>query len=123
MSLIKCESCGKHIQSSQVAVRDKQIKPGIQKKVWKCPHCKHEYLITVTDKKVRRMMQDNKKDRERIKGIHNKSKLLRNSNKLTAEQAQKNAEDIETVSERINKRIEDMEHQVRMLKDEHKEAL
>lgn len=121
--LNQCESCNKHIQSNLIDVRDKQIKPGIQKRSWKCIHCNHEHLIIVTDKISRRMMKENKKDRERIGGINRKSQLLRKQDKFTSLQAQEALKKMEEIEQRINDRTTKLDERSRMLIDEYKEKV
>lgn len=121
--LTKCESCDKHIQSNQINVYDKTIKPGIQSRQWKCVHCGHKHLINIMDKTTRRLMKENKEDRKRIGGINRKSQLLRKQNKFTSIQAQEAFKKMEEFEERINKRTQELDERSRMLINEYKEAL
>lgn len=119
----KCESCDTLIQPNQINIYDKTIKPGIQARLWECPSCNHKQLIMVSDKTARRMMQDNRKDREKISGINKQSALLRKNNKLTQHKAQSFLDQVETLQGRIDERTEELDKRVRSLTNEYQEAL
>lgn len=117
--LIECDSCNKHIASSQVQLKDTTFKPGKQKRTWQCPYCNAEHLVIVTDKRSRRMMKENKEDRERIAGIHRKAKLLTDAGKLSKEQADKNLQHIKSIGKRIDERTKELDERSRKLMDEY----
>ncbi|GGB56727.1 hypothetical protein GCM10011409_37860 [Lentibacillus populi] len=119
----KCESCDTLIQPNQINIYDKTVKPGIQARLWECPSCNHKQLIMVSDKTARRMMQDNRKDREKISGINKQSALLRKNNKLTQTKAQTFLMQVEKIQRQIDKRTEQLDTRVRSLTNEYQEAL
>ncbi len=123
INLIQCESCKGLISGAAVNIYDKQIKPGIQAMVWDCPHCGHQYLVTVTDKLSRRMMQENQKDREKLGSINKRTQVLRTQGQLTEEQVTKNISQFEKIQARIDKRTKELEERSQRLANEYQEAL
>lgn len=75
------------------------------------------------DKVSRRMMEDNRKDRDKIGGINRNSQMLRSRNKFTSEQAQDALSRMEVIEDRINKRTKELDERSQSLIDEHQEAL
>ena len=122
-NLTQCESCRKYIQPNQINIYDKTIKPGIQSRQWKCIHCNHDHIVIVMDKTTRRLMKENKKDRERIGGINRNSQLLRRQQKFTSKQAQESLKRMEVIGERIDKRTKELDERSRKLIDEYKEKV
>lgn len=120
---ISCESCNQNVDPNKVKVYNKTIKPGIQARYWGCPKCKHRTPIIVMDKVSRRMMEDNRKDRDKIGGINRNSQMLRSRNKFTSEQAQDALSRMEVIEDRINKRTKELDERSQSLIDEHQEAL
>lgn len=104
-------------------VYDKEIKPGIQARLWTCHHCNDNHLIMVMDKKSRRMMKENREDRERIGGINRKSQQLKKQNKFTSEQAQDALKRMEEVEECINERTSKLDIYTKRLINEYKEEV
>lgn len=117
--VIECDNCNKHIASNQLRIEDITIKPGLQKRVWKCVHCDYEHLIMITNKKTRRMMKENKEDRERIGKINRRSQLLRKQNNFTSGQAKKALSDMEKIEERIKERTKELDELSRELMDDY----
>lgn len=123
INFIQCESCNKKMPGSAVNIHDKQIKPGIQARVWDCNRCKHEHFIMVMDKTSRRMMQENKKDRQKIGNINKRAQILKGQNQLTGEQATKNLSQVEKIQARIDKRTKELDEHSQRLANEYQEAL
>ncbi len=123
LNLIQCESCKGLISGAAVNIHDKQIKPGIQARVWDCNNCGHEHFIMVMDKTSRRMMQENKKDREKIGNINKRAQILKGQNQLTEEQAVKDLSQVEMIQARIDKRTKELDERSQRLANEYQEAM
>ena len=107
------------MKPNQIRISDHQVKPGIQRKDWNCIHCDHENLIMFINKTIKRMMKENKEDRERIGGIHKKAKLLMDAGKLKKDQATNNIKEVEKINKRIDKRIKAIDEKARKLMDDY----
>lgn len=118
-NLIECDSCNKYIAGNQVQLKDTTVKSGIQKRTWQCPYCKKENLIIIMNKTIKRMMKENKEDRERIGDIHKKAKLLMDAGKLKKDQATKNIKEVEQINKRIDKRTKGIDEKARKLMDDY----
>lgn len=117
--VIECDKCNKHNYPNQLQIKNITIKPGIQKRLWNCVHCNQEHLIMITNKKTRRLMKENKRDRERIGKINKRSQLLHKQNNFTPGQAKKALLDVEKIEERIKERTEEINKLSRELMDEY----
>ncbi|MCC2250508.1 hypothetical protein JUJ52_11100 [Virgibacillus sp. AGTR] len=109
INLTKCESCNSLIHSKQINIHDNTIKSGIQARYWDCPHCNHKHLILVMDKTSKRLMKDNKKDRERMASINKRAQALRMRNQLSDGQAKLFVEQVEKIETRIKKRTDQLD--------------
>lgn len=117
--MVKCDSCNKLMKPNQISIQDITVKPGIQKRLWHCVHCEQEHLIMITNKKTRRLMKENKEDRERIGKINKRSQLLKKQNNFTSGQAKKALLDVEKIEKRIEERTEEIDKLSRELIDEY----
>lgn len=77
----------------------------------------------VMDKTSRRMMQENKKDREKIGNINKRAQTLKGQYQLTEEQAMKNLSQVEKIQARIDKRTKELDERSQRLANEYQEAL
>lgn len=118
-NLIECDSCNKHINPNQIQITDINVKPGLQKRVWHCIHCKTENIIMFLNKRTRRMMKENREDRKRIGKINKRSQLLRKQNNFTSGQAKKALSDMEKIEERIKERTQEIDKLSRELMDDY----
>lgn len=121
--ITQCDNCNGLIFPKQLQVDDKEIKPGMQMRYWSCPVCNHHHVIMIMDKVSRRMMQDNKKDKEKIAGIHKRSSQLRIANQLTESKIKSQEKQIESIKRRIDKRTADLDQRSQRLLREYQEAL
>lgn len=104
-------------------VEDKEIKPGKQMRYWSCPVCNHQHVIMIMDKTSRRLMQQNKRDSEKIAGIHKRMNQLRNANQLTESRKQSLIKQCDSIQEDIDNRKEDIDQRSKRLHHEYQEAL
>ncbi|WP_040981061.1 hypothetical protein [Oceanobacillus jeddahense] len=122
-NITQCDECNGLIFPKQMQVQDKEIKPGKQMRYWNCPVCNHQHVIMIMDKTSRRLMQQNKKDNEKISGIHKQSTQLRKANQLTESKTQSFLNQIDTIQQRIDKRKKDIDQRSKKLLHEYQEAL
>lgn len=122
-NITQCDKCEGLIFPKQMQVQDKEIKPGKQMRYWSCPVCNHHHVIVVMDKTSRRLMQQNRKDNEKITGIHKQSSQLRKANQLTENKIQSLTKQIETIEQRIDKRTIELKERSEKLLHEYQEAL
>src|SRR5690625_445198 len=116
--LTKYDSCNSLLQRNKINIYDNTNKPGIQQRLLMCPNCNHKHLIIVMDKKARRMMQENKKDRDRIAGIGKRSGKLKQSNQLTGSQAESLQRQTEKLWGDIEKRTAELDEYSKRLMNE-----
>ena len=109
-NIVHCDNCEGVIFPKQVEIKDEPLKPGIQIRYWKCPICNHRHLIMVLDKKSRRMIEENKKDRIKIDNINKRAAVLKESNRFTDKQAQSFLSQVEKLNERIDKRTVELDN-------------
>lgn len=120
VNLIQCSECKNVVSEGRVEVYDNEIKPGIQARVWVCPHCKHKHLITVMDKAARRMMEANKEDRKKIGNINRVAINQRSRGVLNRTQARNNIDRIEKLEDVIKERTKELDKRMKGLIDEYK---
>lgn len=106
---------------SRIKVYDKVLEPGIQARLWKCPHCNKRYLVTVMDKTARRMMKANKDDRRKIGNISRVARSQREMNKLNVTKVRSNIERVEKLEKTIEDRTKKLDERMQGLIEKYKE--
>lgn len=122
-TITRCDKCNGLIFPKQMQVQDKEIKPGKQLRYWSCPLCNHRHVIMIMDKTSRRLMQQNKRDSEKIAGINKQSSQLRKANQLTESKVQSFSNQIESIQQRIKQRKKELDERSKRLFHEYQEAL
>lgn len=68
MAMIKCDKCGALLDPKGIQVR-KRTGEEIEAQYFRCRRCGKEYIITVTDGKLRRMLQKIRRDARAIRMV------------------------------------------------------
>lgn len=50
---VKCEKCSKWFKMTQNKLKVRKLKNGIEETYYKCPKCKVEYKVCITDEEIR----------------------------------------------------------------------
>lgn len=48
-----CDNCNKEFKLTKIKLKEKKVTNEISKIYYKCPKCKHEYIVSYKDKEVR----------------------------------------------------------------------
>lgn len=118
-NLIQCDRCKNIINPKNIKIYDTNIGSGIQARLWNCTHCNEKHLITVMDKTARRMMKDNKEDREKIGMINKVAIHQRSVEKLNLTQAQYNIKRVEQLEKSIADRTKKLDDRMQGLVDKY----
>lgn len=116
---IECIKCDFKNSSKHIKIKDIDIKNGVKKRVWVCFECGYQHLILIHNKATRRLMLENKKDRQRISKINKMSRNLYKQGKLIDEQARKALKEVRKIEERINSRTNEIDRMSKKLMDDY----
>ena len=97
MKKIVCDLCEKEFKLTQNKIKTVKVTEDISKMYFKCPKCKHEYLIAYQN----REMQDNAKEIQRLYEESKKKELTFQD----LEEINKKAEDLKNRNIELNARF------------------
>lgn len=95
---IECDQCNKEMNVKDVKVKEVKVSGERNKRIWNCIHCKHEYLITITNSETVRLSKLIELDTVKVKKIHDSANLLAKKNRLSKQQMNKNIDQVERLS-------------------------